>query len=299
MSDNIKVTTEKIKRLPLSISTECVCDLPFSMIEKHNVELIYYYISTEHGVFRDRDEISPENVFEHMDNGGQKAESEPPSSKEYEKFFKEILDKYERVIHICLSSGIANAYQSAMIAKERLGKIGERIDIVDSYSLSSGMGLLVDKACEMRDNGVEATKIVRELNVIKYNISTTFIMHDFLYFYLNDRVSLRTVKICNFLNIHPVIRLKNGKMKLGWLFFGNFTNCATWYVKFMLRNKSKIDMDKIFVTHASCSVKLLNNIKQEIDNIGEFNDVIINKASATVSSNCGPNTFGVLCIRNK
>lgn len=298
MADNINGKSEKTTRLPLSISTECVCDLPFSMIEKHNVDIIYYSISTEYGLFRDRDEISPENIFEHMDNGGQKAESQPPFIDEYVEFFKKILEKYDRVIHISLSSGISNAYQNALIAREKLGRIGGRIDIVDSCSLSSGMGLLVYKACDMRDKGINATKIVRELNVIKNNISTTFIMHDLWYFYLNDRVSLKMVKLFDFFNIHPVIRLKKGKMKLAWLFFGNFSSAAIWYTRFILRNKSRIDLDKIFITHASCSVKMINNIRREVESIGNFKDIIINKASATVSSNCGPNTFGILCIRN-
>lgn len=300
MADNIKVQKEKIIRIPLGISTECVCDLPISMVEKHNIEMIYYSVVTEHGVFRDRDEISPENVYEHMDNGGQKAESKTPSAREYEAFFKDLLNKYDKIIHITISSGIdEDAYKNAYLAKERLNKLGERVDIIDSLSISSGMGLVVYKACEYRDMGWKPDKIYNELIGYRHKISTSFMMHDLWYFYLNDRVNLWLVKLCKLLNVRLVMVLKEGKMKLGRIYFGNFNSVAKWYVKDRLFLKNNIVKEKIFVTHAACNSKLLAGIKYEIEENVQFKDIIINKASATVSSNCGPSTFGLLFVKNK
>ena len=42
----------------IAISTECVADLPKKMFEQYGVEIIYYDIETDSGVFRDTEEIS-------------------------------------------------------------------------------------------------------------------------------------------------------------------------------------------------------------------------------------------------
>lgn len=298
MADKIKIgPVEKRKKLPLGIATECVCDLPRGMVEKHNIEMIYYSIVTERGVFRDRDEITPENIYEHMENGGQKAESISPTVKEYENFFRQLLDKYEHVIHITISKGIDDSYEKAYKAKEKIGNIGDKLDIIDSMSISTGMGLLVHKACELKEEGLTPNNIYNELVVYRHKISVSFIMHDFWYFYLNDLVSLKTVKFCNLLSIRPVLAMKEGKIKLSMLLFGNFASCAKLYIKLRFLFKKNIVPDKLFFTHSGCNVKLLNSLKGEIEEQMTFKDIIVSKASATVSSNCGPSTLGVLYVK--
>ena len=54
----------------LCITTDCVCDLPDYLLKKHNIDLIYFYINTDTGRFRDRDEITAQNVFEYYANNG-------------------------------------------------------------------------------------------------------------------------------------------------------------------------------------------------------------------------------------
>lgn len=285
------------KKKNLRITTDCVCDLPFGMLEENDVDLIFFHIVTENGRFYDRDEITAENVFEHMENGGYKAETEAPSVQEYVDFFRKNLRQYERIIHITVSGNVGDACKNAQEAVLRMGLSGEKVDIIDSETISTGMGLLVMRAAEMNREGQEAGSIVRELEVIKKKVSTTFIARDVLYFYLNDKVKLFTVKLVEMFQMHPVLKLENGKIKLKYILFGQYPKAVRRYIRWQLYRVNRIDGRRVFLTHTACNVKTLSLAKSEVEHCGRFEEMIVTKASATVSSNCGPDTLGILFFK--
>ena len=69
------------------------------------------------------------------------------------------------------------------------------------------------------------------------------------------------------------------------------------YVRKLLRHSKDIDRRVLFLTYAGCSVRQLDDIMAEVDRYIRFDHVILQKASATVSSNCGVGTFGLMFIR--
>ncbi|MGN0692774.1 MAG: DegV family protein, partial [Oscillospiraceae bacterium] len=63
-----------------------------------------------------------------------------------------------------------------------------------------------------------------------------------------------------------------------------------------LRRDGRINKKRLFITYAGCSVKTVSEISAEAEKLCKFDEVIITRASATVSSNCGPGTLGVLFV---
>ena len=65
----------------------------------------------------------------------------------------------------------------------------------------------------------------------------------------------------------------------------------------MLKKPESIDPEVVFLISAGCSYEYLESIKKEIQKYIKCQRLIVNTASATVTSNCGPGTFGVLFMR--
>lgn len=288
-----------VEKKKLRITADCVCDLPFGILEENNVEVIYFHLVTENGSFLDRDEIMADNVFEHMDNGGYKAESEPPTVQEYVDFFRKCLRDSERLIHITISSHVSDAYKNAKEATLRMGFAGERVDIIDSETFSTGMSFLILRAAEMCRDDAEYRQIIRELDVLKKKISTTYISQNVLYLYLNDKVKLAIVKLVEMFQLHPIFKVVDGKIKLKMILAGNYPKAVRTYIKMQLRKMTRINNDRVFITHSGCSLKTLSEAKKEVEESGSFKDVIVTKASASVSSNCGPGTIGVVYLKKR
>ena len=98
--------------------------------------------------------------------------------------------------------------------------------------------------------------------------------------------------------LHPVLFLKDGKISLKTLKIGNYGKAVKRYVRGELRHHGKINKHRLFITHAGCMVRMISEIKEEVNKLFEFDEVIVTKASATISENCGAGTIGVLFVNN-
>lgn len=284
----------------VGILAECVCDLPKKTLRELGVDILYFLIETETGIFTDTDEITAENIISYMEAGGQKTKSSPPSPDVYIKAFEKDLKKYDEVIHVAISSQVSNSCANARKAVEMMGDDGKRIHIFDSCHLSSGLGFFVMRAAELANSGCSADMILSELESMKGRVSTTFLTQNADYLHRNGLVPKFIKNVCSWFRIHPVLCLKeDGRLSVKNIIFGNYTSACRHYVRTNLKGRSDIDKRCAFITHVGCDLSLLNVIKNEINKHCHFNELNVTSASATISSNCGPGTFGVLFITNE
>ncbi len=282
----------------VGIIAECVCDLPKSYLKEHNIDIVYFFIETDSGVFTDTDEITAENILSYMQSGGKKSKSSAPEPEIYRSVFEKNLEKYDELIFAAISSKISYSYANAEKAVSEMSEKGKRVHIFDSKHLSTGLGHLVIKAAETAETGLSAKEIISELEELRERISTSFITESVDFLYRSGRVSEKVKKICMTFNIHPVLTMKNGELILKSVGIGKYEKACSRYIHKELKNPDKIDKKRAFLTYAGCSVKMLEHVRNEINSKCRFEKLIQTKASATISSNCGPGTFGVLFIKN-
>ena len=288
----------KQNRHKLRIVAECVCDLPRTWLLEHNVDIVYFSVQTDRGVFADTSEITSENLIEYIIKGGKKALSMAPSPEAYREVFEKNLEKYDEIILVTISSGISLAFQNAQEALDGMdAEYVRRIHLFDSWHLSSGLGHLVVRATEMAESGASVDEILAALEELKNKVSTSFIAESVEYLYRNGKVSEKVKKICTAFDIHPILAMKDGALVLQSVTRGNYKKACISYIKRTLRSPKTIERKAAYITHAGCSTKMLDFIKKEVAKVYSFDNLTVTKASATVSSNCGPNTFGILFIR--
>lgn len=280
----------------LGITTDCVCDLPDEYLKLHDIDIVYFYITTATGRFRDRYEITAGNIIEYLEGGGEKAETKAPEPEEYKVFFEKGLEKYEEIIHITISRYVSLSFKNANAALELMGENSKKVHIIDSEHLSTGMGHMIIKAVEMRDKGSSAKEITAEAERMKKKISTSFITMNADYLYRNGRAGKKVKDICSAFMLHPVLTMKDGKMTLKTIKIGSYEKSVMRYIKSELGRNKKINRKRLFITHACCPVRTISSIKSAVQKMCRFDEIIVTNASATVSGNCGPGSVGVLFI---
>lgn len=280
------------------ISTECVADLPAEIVKDYNIGIVYYTVKTDMGEFRDTDEITASNVMEYMMGGSKKALSVIPSVNHYRVFFEQELTKYDEIIHISISGDVSEACANAREASRELGEEGGRIRVIDSRHLSSGQGLLVLEAAKLNAEGKSADEIEQHVKDLIPKISTSFLAYNADYLYYNDKVSKRVMEICQKFQLHPVLGMNNGKLSLTGVYIGRYEAAEKSYIKKATKKAKDIRKDVGFITYAGCTHKNLDDILAKVQKKVGFDVIYEQPASASISCNCGPNTFGVLYIRD-
>lgn len=283
----------------ICITTDCVCDLPDEMIRNNNVDIIYFYVETDSGRFRDVDEITAQNIFDYLKNGGSKVITAPASVEDTESFFAEKLLEYDSMIHIAVSSKLSKFVDNALQAAKNLGDDGKRIHIVDSRQISTSIGHMVLRAAQMVKDGSSCEQIIAEMEAMRDKLSTSFMADSADFLYRNGKVTKKVQQLCSFFRIHPVLSMKNGCLKLSSCYMGNYEQCMRLYIRRELKKHKNIDTKRLFITHASCTAKDIKSAKKEIDRIISFDEVIVTNASATISGNSGPRTLGLFFIKEQ
>lgn len=292
-TENLIQTVTSAARKKVHITAECVCDVPNAFLDKYGIDIMHYYVYTDKGRFRDMIEMTSDNLLEYlMQTGETRIKTETAPMEEYERFFADALDKGEHIIHFTMTQKLTSAFTMASASAQSF----DNVTVVDSEHLSSGMGLLVLHAADLAEKGYSAEEIMAQLDELKSNMHTSFVVPSVKALYENGKISQNIYRFCNLMNIHPVLKMKKGLLTLGGIHVGDMGRAYIEYIRSTLKDMKYIDNRIVFITYSGCSARQLKSFREAVEKYGNFERIIMQKASATISGNCGLGTMGLSFI---
>ncbi len=278
------------RKKPVAITSESVADIPAELLEKYGIDIIPHKVETGEGLFADGKEIDSDGLLEYMADD-HNVRTHAPSVKEHEDFFARSLVRANNILHITISSRVAHSGYDE--AKEG-ARAFDSVTIFDSRHLSSGQGILALEACKLASLGLSVGEIIKRLEYMRRYVHTNFIVDNLDYLARSGQVSPRIAAICKAVMFHPVIEMKDGKMKVSQIFFGSRARSWTRYIASCLSNVSDIDTTQLFITYVGLSKKDLDFIRGIVEKRLHFDNVYFQKAAPAIAVNSGPGTFGLL-----
>ena len=267
-------------------------DLRKGWAEEQGVNLIYAKFFLEGEEFRDDfyESISQDKLFERM-LSGEKSQTTQVNTEEYIGSFRKYLEQGQDIFHICLSSGVSGTFNSCHIAKDiLLEEFPERkIEIVDSLMASCGYGLLVDKACELKKQGLDMETLRVELEKWRNRLHGYFFTSDLRFFIQGGRVSKAAGFIGGLLKICPVLKItEEGKLKPIEKARGK--KQAMENILSKMEKEGYLSTEKCFISHSACPLdaeKLAESIRERFHPEGciEIFDI-----GGTIACHTGPGT---------
>jgi len=275
----------------VKITADSTCDLPEDIIERYNIGLTPLYIIKDDEQYKDRLEITVNDIFQYVESGKGITRSNAINVAEYTEYFSQWLKEYDAIIHISISTHLSACNQSARIAADEL----KNVYVIDSLNLSTGSGHLVLDAAIMAQSGLEPEEIIKELERLVPLVDASFVIGTLKYLHLGGRCSSLQALGANLLKLNPCIEVKDGKMEVGKKYRGKFEKVILDYVSDRLTNRDDIDSKRIFVTFPpTTDPKLVEEIVKKIKSIREFDEIICCEAGCVISNHCGPTCAGIL-----
>lgn len=287
--------TVKRKRRKICITSDCVCDIPEALREQYDIQLMYLYVKTSHGRFRDTKELDSENLARQMNTCSSDIYADSASVEEYENFFAEVLTDAEAVIHISMGGQMGSSYDKAVKAAQSFG----HVHVINSGHISGGQGLLVLHAAKMAKDGYGIQEIYRELGKVKPRISASFLLPSIRIFRERGYVNSFVSKLCELLSLHPCMKIKQDHLAIRMAWFGKIDTAIRQYVRLQFWRKWRVDRRIVYVTHAGCSVKQQEELLREIKRLMPFEQVILEQSSVSSSCNSGMGTIGIAYFLKK
>lgn len=127
-----------------------------------------------------------------------------PSPEEFQTVYSRLLQDYQEIISIHLSSGLSGTLNAARLAADTLRGA---VHIVDSKTISVGLGLLVMETARHIKEGFGAAQIVKTLAQARQNVETMFTLNTLEYLQKGGRIGKVQSLMGSILNIKPLIRV--------------------------------------------------------------------------------------------
>lgn len=275
----------------VKIISDSTCDLSEELLIQYDIAVLPHPIVRDGELLQDNVSITPDDIYAHYERTGRLCTTSAPNAYDYEQFWRPWLDEGYEIVHFTISSEMSTAYNQAVLAAEETGHVYP----VDSRSLSTGIGLLVLEACDLRDQGLAAEEIAARVREDSAKCQASFLVDVIEYLWKGGRCSSVAAIGANLLKLKPRIDVQNGKMLSTKKYRGKTAKCFASYADDLLKGKDNIRQNRIFITHSGIDEDIIQLVQDKIRQWQPGVEYIyVTRAGGTISCHCGPGTLGIL-----
>ena len=210
--------------------------------------------------------------------------------------FQPYIDNGDEIICFSISSSMSANYNAMRLAVDEM-EAEDKIRIIDSANLSTGIGLQVIEAAVMAQEGKSLDEIVAKIEEYKPRVSASFVVDTLTYLHRGGRCSSVAALAGGVLKLHPRIGVEEGKMSAGKKYRGKMDAIILSYAKDMEEELKNAKKERVFITHSGCDDAIIDRVKSYLEELNHFDEILVTRAGGVISSHCGPGTLGVLYIR--
>lgn len=274
-------------------------DMPLEFFDGRKIPFACFHFNIDGKEYLDDlgKSITFEEFYKQIKEGAAPITSQP-NAEEYIDIFEPYLKDGKNILHISLSSGLSGGYNSACVARDILMEKYKdgKLYIVDSLGASSGYGLLVTTACDMRDEGKSIDEAVEWLESNKLSLHHWFFSTDLTSYYRGGRISKTSATIGTILQICPLLNMNfEGKLIPREKYMGEKRVIKEIVKKMEQHAKDGIDYSgRCYISHSSCyqyGRQVADLVEEKFPKLD--GKVMINSVGTVIGSHTGPGTVAL------
>lgn len=282
----------------VKIIADSTCDLSKELLERYHISTVPLHIVLGEEEYKDTVEITPDEIYQWSNEHNAAPKTSAVAFSDTMELFEQYGKDYDEIVCFSISGQMSTTVNVMRMAAEEL-HMEDRVFIVDSENLSTGIGLLVLEAAIQAQNGISGKEIAASMESLKHYVRSSFVVDTLTFLHRGGRCSGVAALAGGALKLHPKIVVEQGAMKPDKKYRGKISSAIQHYVKDLEPMLKNARTDRIFITHSGCEDYLIQSIRQEIEGLEMFDEILITRAGGVISSHCGPGTMGVLFIEKE
>lgn len=283
------------------ITTDSTVDLPKEYLQKKQITYLPLSYTIDGSTYKDMEGLSHKEFFEHIRNGSMPTTSQV-NPDEAKAEFEPILKEGNDILHIGFSSGLSGSYNSAAIAaKELASKYPEaKITVIDSLCASMGEGLLLMKAIERKNQGMDMDELAAWVEENKLHVCTFVTVDDLFHLQRGGRVSKASAIIGTVVQIKPIIFLDNdGRLQVIGKERGRKKSLNKLVSMMGEHLKGWEDKNELVtIAHGDC-IEDAEYVAEQIKEKYGIKEVMINGIGTVIGSHTGPGVVALFFMGNE
>lgn len=283
----------------IGILTDSTCDLNQEILDKYEIEVIPLSVHFGEEEFQDGVEIKADSFFEKLDHYKELPHTSRPAPALFMEKYQKMLEKYDKLLSIHISAELSGTYESAKLAAREIDS--DKIKVLDSSTISLGLGMLTVLAAKLIKNNKKMTEIIKTLNQAKKKLHLYFTVKDLTYMEKGGRIGKASSFLGSVFSINPVISISTETGKVKPIAKVRGQQRAQDKIIELVREKLKNEKNAwIGFAHGNrkedledTKIKLIKELKAE-KNINL--NIYDSRISATLGCHVGPTVYAVIVL---
>ncbi|MGI5921656.1 MAG: DegV family protein [Syntrophomonadaceae bacterium] len=272
----------------IAVLTDSACDLPQELIKKLGIRILPLKVIYPDQEYSDRVDIEPEDVYQRMPD--QIPTTSMPCIQDIKAAIEKVRSEgFTHLLSVHLSSGLSGTYQTVqMVAKDIDNLI---IKVVDSKTLSFGLGWMVLDAARNIADGLSFNKVVESLSNLQSKVHVYYVVETLEYLRKGGRIGQVAGMLGEFLHLKPIISVnKDGTY---------FTYCKARGRKKSLERLVQIVQENVKDKPAYLAIlhggarKEAEEILEKLRHLPNIRELITSDISPALGVHTGPGLVGV------
>ena len=186
----------------VAIMTDTTCDLPAEMLEEYGITAVPLYILWGDEQLVDGKDIDADTFYARLPDDPNHPTTSQPTPGDFVQALADV--EAEDVVIITLSQALSGTYESAVKAAE---DVDQRLHVMDSRSLSLGLGWQVLAAARARENGAGVEGILAAAERVRDTSSLLLTLETLEYLHRGGRIGAVSKLLGSVIQLKPVLEV--------------------------------------------------------------------------------------------
>lgn len=276
--------------MKIGIVTDSTSDLPIDLINKYQIQVVPSILILEGKEYADGIGISREDFYTRLPTLQTKVTTAAPSIGDFLTPYQTLFSQgYEHIISIHAASKLTTIVNSASQAAK---EFGDKVTIIDSGSLSMGLGFQVLSAVGVQEPNIKS--VVEAIESTKKKIKVYAALDTMEYLKRSGRVPGLVANLGGILSIKPIVEIKDGEVKP----VGAVRTSKQIDERVLNLLLEVGEIEKLAILHTNAEVRAKNVLNELKNKISLPRDILFVNVTAVIGTHLGPNAIGFAAVKN-
>jgi DegV family protein with EDD domain len=277
----------------VKIITDSTSDLPPEVAQELGITVVPAYVHFGSQSYRDGVDITPEQIYERMLSGSVHPTTSSPAPGDFTDAYKKLSEETDEIVCLTVTSKQSAIYEAAMAGKQSF-KGKSRVEVIDSQSVTMGLGLMamlaarearsgksIDDVMELVRSAIPRTHGMALLDTIKHALK-------------GGRLSKGSGLLGALVKVKPMLEIKDGWIRLSGvtrtrrLGIERLCQCVT----------SHLPIEDAAVVHSG-AVREAESLAERIRALSPQTHPVIAKLGSALGVHGGPQSLVVVVRESK
>ncbi len=197
--------------MSVKIVTDTGADIPADLAKELDITVVPLYIYFGDKAFKDGVDIRPDELYKRLVEGPIHPTTTQPIPSDFTSTYQKLSKETSEIVSIHLSTKVSGTYNAALQGKEPI-KDGCHIEVIDSASLSMGLGLITLAAARVAKTGGTLQQVVAEAQKTIKQTNFLAVLDTLKYLLAGGRITKARATIGSLLHVKPVLTMHEGEI---------------------------------------------------------------------------------------